>query len=123
MRKAFSPLAGQRGRQRGVLREGVYALNLTLFVVITEEAVYSGPVRDQHEQYRSWQEELKAIDGFSPIVIGSRQTHVLQNWEERTHRGAASEAGKAKPGGVELTEAERDNDSIGVVSIQDGPTI
>jgi uncharacterized membrane protein YqiK len=121
--ESFLSQGGQRGRQRGVLREGVYALNLTLFVVITEEAVYSGPVRDQHEQYRSWQEELQRVDGFSPIVIGSRQTHVLQDWEERTHRGAASEAGKAKPGGVELTEAEKDHDSIGVVSIQDGPTI
>jgi uncharacterized membrane protein YqiK len=120
---SFLSQGGQRGRQRGVLREGVYALNLTLSVVITEEAVYSGPVRDQHEQYRSWQEELKDVEGFSPIVIGSRQTHVLQDWEERTHRGAASEAGKAKPGGVELSEAEKDYDTIGVVSIQDGPTI
>lgn len=120
---SFLSQGGQRGRQRGVLREGVYALNLTLFVVITEEAVYSGPVRDQHEQYRTWQEELKNVEGFSPIVIGSRQTHVLQDWEERTHRGAASEAGKAKPGGVELSEAEKDYDTIGVVSIQDGPTI
>ena len=28
--------AGQRGRQRGVLREGVYAINLAVFTVITE---------------------------------------------------------------------------------------
>ncbi len=121
--EAFLSQGGQRGRQRGVLREGVYALNLTLFVVITEEAVYSGPVRDQHEQYRSWQEELKNVDGFSPIVIGSRTRGTQENWDEKSHRGAASEAGKAKPGGVELTEAERDYDTIGVVSIQDGPTI
>jgi uncharacterized membrane protein YqiK len=119
----FLAQGGQRGRQRGLLREGVYALNLTLFVVITEEAVYSGPVREPHEQYHSWQEELKEVDGFSPIVIGSHQTHVVQNWEDRTHRGAASEAGKAKPGGVELSDAEKDHDTIGVVSIQDGPTI
>src|SRR4051794_40210361 len=31
---------GQRGRQRMILREGVYAINLALFVVITEDAVY-----------------------------------------------------------------------------------
>ena len=30
-------LIGQRGRQRSILREGVYAINLALFVVITEE--------------------------------------------------------------------------------------
>jgi uncharacterized membrane protein YqiK len=121
--ESFLAQGGQRGRQRGLLREGVYALNLTLFVVITEEAVYSGPVREPHEQYHSWQEELKEVDGFSPIVIGSHQTHVVQNWEDRSHRGAASEAGKAKPGGVELSDAEKDHDTIGVVSIQDGPTI
>src|SRR4051812_31382294 len=31
---------GQRGRQRAILREGVYAINLALFVVITEDEVY-----------------------------------------------------------------------------------
>src|SRR4051812_8300723 len=31
---------GQRGRQRAILREGVYAINLALFVVICEDAVY-----------------------------------------------------------------------------------
>ena len=33
-------IAGQRGRQRAILREGVYAINLALFVVITEDLVY-----------------------------------------------------------------------------------
>src|SRR4029078_13441101 len=32
---------GQRGRQRAILREGVYAINPALFVVITEDNVYS----------------------------------------------------------------------------------
>src|SRR4051794_36601165 len=31
---------GQRGRQRMILREGVYAINLALFVVITEDWAY-----------------------------------------------------------------------------------
>src|SRR6266480_2961853 len=31
---------GQRVRQRAILREGVYAINLALFVVICEDAVY-----------------------------------------------------------------------------------
>ena len=42
----FLEAQGQRGRQRGILREGVYAINLGLFVVITEERVFSGPVRE-----------------------------------------------------------------------------
>ena len=43
------PAVGQRGRQRQILREGVYAINLGLFVVIAEDQVYrleaSGPSR------------------------------------------------------------------------------
>ena len=39
-RRQRRPSAGQRGRQRAILREGVYAINLALFVVITEDAVY-----------------------------------------------------------------------------------
>jgi uncharacterized membrane protein YqiK len=36
--EAFLQKAGQRGRQRAILREGVYAINTALFVVITEDA-------------------------------------------------------------------------------------
>src|SRR6266403_2489523 len=50
----FLEAHGQRGRQRGILREGVYAINLALFVVITEERVFSGPVRESADRYESW---------------------------------------------------------------------
>src|ERR1041384_750640 len=43
---AFLEAGGQRGRQRGILREGVHAINVALFVVITEERVFSGSIRD-----------------------------------------------------------------------------
>ena len=36
---------GQRGRQRAILREGVYAINLALFVVITENKVHVAAAR------------------------------------------------------------------------------
>src|SRR5579872_6765939 len=32
---------GQRGRQRAIIREGMYAINPALFAVITEDSVYS----------------------------------------------------------------------------------
>src|SRR5438477_3875980 len=35
--QAFFKNGGQRGRQRSILREGVYAINLALFYVITED--------------------------------------------------------------------------------------
>src|SRR5262245_13734010 len=64
---------GQRGRQLVILREGVYAINPALFVVITEDAAYSlRSLLTKHElaTVRSWQEDLAAIEGFAPVVIG-----------------------------------------------------
>src|SRR5208282_3296824 len=65
--------AGQRGRQRAILREGVYAINLALFVVITEDAVYRLSMQDARalEKLVSWQHELRRIDGFSPVLVGA----------------------------------------------------
>jgi uncharacterized membrane protein YqiK len=67
-------LPGQRGRQRGILREGVYAINLALFVVITEEQVFS---LRQHRKDREviaaneWQQELSRTGGFDPVIVGA----------------------------------------------------
>ena len=63
---------GQRGRQRVILREGVYAINLALFVVITEDVVYhlSLQGRGELEKLLSWQKELREVAGFDPVVIG-----------------------------------------------------
>src|SRR4029453_16930654 len=47
--RAFLEHEGQRGRQRAILREGVFAINLALFVVITEDKVFSGPGRDKDD--------------------------------------------------------------------------
>jgi uncharacterized membrane protein YqiK len=100
---AFLSGGGQRGRQRAFLREGVFALNLRLFVVIGEEGVFSGPGRDADaRKYTDWQHQLQAIGGFRPVVIG--------------HRGAraqADEAPGAESGGIA-------HDTIGVVTVHDG---
>ena len=66
-------LQGQRGRQRAILREGVYAINQALFIVITANKVYRLPTRE-HDELRAvtnWQTELGNINGFAPVVIGS----------------------------------------------------
>jgi uncharacterized membrane protein YqiK len=64
---------GQRGRQRAILREGVYAINLSLFIVITEDVVYRLNLGGQKEleTVMTWQKELREVDGFSPVVIGA----------------------------------------------------
>src|SRR6516165_2389569 len=50
---------GQRGRQRAILREGVYAINLSLFFIITEDQVYRLNIqgRQELEALVSWQNE------------------------------------------------------------------
>lgn len=70
---AETAMRGQRGRQRIILREGMYAINLALFVVITEDAVYH--LNFQGDQELStlvdWQRELGKIDGYKPVVVGA----------------------------------------------------
>lgn len=105
--RAFLANGGQRGRQRLILREGVYALNLALFVVIAEDHVYSGPIRDKEEtKYGQWQSQLWQIKGFDPVVVGFGGTN---NKLPAAHEDA------------HVTLMPSDN--IGVVSVQDGPSI
>jgi uncharacterized membrane protein YqiK len=95
---------GQRGRQRAILREGVYAINLALFVVITEERVYSLEVNNRQEAatVNRWREELAERGGFDPVVIGD-------------HVGPREV--------TEESEETRAGDSIGIVTVHDGPAL
>jgi uncharacterized membrane protein YqiK len=103
--KAFLAGGGQRGRQRAILREGVFAINVALFVVITEERVFTGPIREREGKYTDWQEELKAIRGFAPVVVG--------------YGGAtAPKAEEPVVGGADVTIAP--TDTIGIVTVHDG---
>ena len=100
---AFLNSGGQRGRQRAILREGVYAINLALFVVITDDKVFSGPIRDDAETvYLEWRKQLEIMSGFQPVIIGSAGETIIKN----------SELSGILP-----------TDTIGVISVQDGPTI
>lgn len=66
------PVVGQKGRQRAILREGVYAINLAFFSVITEDGVYA---LEHDASLKEWHAELVKQDGFSPVVIGSSGKH------------------------------------------------
>lgn len=97
-------LPGQRGRQRAVLREGVYAINLALFTVITESKVHVlEDLTDRSElaAINQWRDALLEIDGFSPIVVG-RKIHTI----DPTDSGLKA-----------------DVDSIGIVTVHDGPSL
>jgi uncharacterized membrane protein YqiK len=62
----FLANGGQRGRQRAILREGVYAINTSLFVILTETQIYS---MEENSTYQKWQSELAAVNGYRPVVI------------------------------------------------------
>jgi hypothetical protein len=97
------PVFGQRGRQRAILREGVYALNLAQFIVVTEETVYRLDMGGQRELKTvvGWQAELSEIDAFDPVVIG----------------GPVECRDPLQPEKVMVV------DSIGIVTVQDGPSL
>jgi uncharacterized membrane protein YqiK len=93
--------AGQRGRQRGVLREGVYAINPALFVVMTENAVHHLPhLLDEREAQAvaGWHKKLTDGGGFRPIVVGAS--------------AASTDPEKAAAA-----------DCIGIVTVHDGPSL
>jgi len=95
--------AGQRGRQRAILREGVYAINLALFIVVTENAVFQLNMAGKEELnlILGWQRELGDIEGFNPVVIGGQvETEDPLQPEAKTHI-----------------------DSIGIVTVHDGPSL
>ena len=130
---------GQRGRQRSILREGVYALNLALYVVITEDVVYRLSLQgtQELETLVNWQRELKRIGGFKPVVVGA-SVREMQAGEvaddadaeaaEAGERGARRRkkiVGAVIPPGQEPLDAEGQAtvDTIAIVTVHDGPSL
>jgi uncharacterized membrane protein YqiK len=94
---------GQRGRQRMILREGVYAINCALFVVVTQDYVYRLDMQGRQELATiiGWQKELNDIRAFDPVVIGEE----------------VQAEDPLIPGKMVAV------DSIGIVTIHDGPSL
>lgn len=70
----FLKNGGQRGPQRGILREGTYAINLAQFIVITPnyiKSISSNFKQDQNELV-SMQKTLADRNGFTPVIIMGR---------------------------------------------------
>jgi uncharacterized membrane protein YqiK len=98
--KAASGFGGQRGRQRAIIREGVYAINPTLFVVMTEDSVYRLRHLFDDSETKSvsdWHKTLRDINGFRPLVVGAAMASV--------------------------DDAQTKVDNIGIVTIHDGPSL
>lgn len=62
---------GQKGPQRGIIREGTYAFNLAQFAVITAGGVFYLPMGDATEEAAiySMLQYLQSVGGFAPVVI------------------------------------------------------
>ena len=102
-------IAGQKGRQRAILREGVYAINPALFTVISENAVFALKVvqtRAEQESLGRWLAELRAASGFGPVVVG---------------KGTAVAAIPDHDAAV--VAAETPADSLAIVTVHDGPSL
>ncbi|MHB9033626.1 MAG: SPFH domain-containing protein [Anaerolineae bacterium] len=68
--RAFLQNNGQRGPQRGILREGTYAINLAQFAVITQDGVNTLQLeREEAITFRRMAEIIDERGGFSPIII------------------------------------------------------
>ncbi len=110
--RAFLKAGGQRGRQRAILREGVYAINLALFVVVAEDRVYQGPVPEKNpEIYAGWQAQLRGIRGFLPVVVGTGTAL------------AAPPLPAAQAAAADASSSSLRDDDIAVVTVHDGPPI
>ena len=95
-------LPGQRGRQRAILREGVYAINLALFVVMTEETTFRLELdRGESQSLNQWHKELLLQRGFDPVVVGSHNVPATSSEDQE----------------------EKTGDNIAIVTIHDGPSI
>ena len=98
------PVLGQRGRQRAILREGVYAINVALFTVMTEDTVYrleAGGAKEL-KALVNWQNELSEVEGFNPVIIGG------------PGRGCRTRSIPTRRSLV---------DSMGIVTVHDGPSL
>ena len=71
--RKFLAHGGQKGRQRGILREGVYAINFALFNVITEDRVFT---LEWSKGLEEWQHQLRQLDGFRPLTISGNTDQI-----------------------------------------------
>ena len=62
---------GQKGPQRGIIREGTYAFNLAQFVIITDTVTYclKTGTKAEQETLKAMANLIHARKGFEPVII------------------------------------------------------
>ena len=100
----FVAAGGQKGPQRKVLREGVYAINIAQFIVLTRANTYAVALaKSDADTIEAMRAQIEARGGFHPVVIGEQSAQGLRVTD---------------PG---IKEARVVNDVIGIVTVHDGP--
>jgi uncharacterized membrane protein YqiK len=90
--RAFLAKGGQRGPQRFVLREGTHAINLSQFVVLSKDRVYSLPISTDAEEelmVRRMSETIAARGGFNAVIISEDKCGIVT-----VHDGPTLEQGE-----------------------------
>lgn len=72
--KGFLENGGQKGPQRGILREGTYAINLAQFIVITANEIKTifAASKSEYQQLQTMHETLLKRNAFTPVIIMGR---------------------------------------------------
>jgi len=72
--KGFLQNGGQKGPQRGIIREGTYAINLAQFIVITISDIKAINIsRQDRNELLTMQQTLEQRNGFTPVIIMGNQ--------------------------------------------------
>ncbi|HEY2294576.1 MAG TPA: SPFH domain-containing protein [Thermoanaerobaculia bacterium] len=74
---AFLRGGGQKGPQRMILREGTYAFNLALFVVLTRDHLYYLPLdRSEEAVFAKMGQLIGERDGYRPVVLRGAEDRI-----------------------------------------------
>lgn len=75
--RGFIQNGGQKGPQRTILREGVYALNVAQFVLLTSEGTHAISLDDSDKvAITKMHQEIESRGGFSPVVLRDKADQV-----------------------------------------------
>jgi len=74
--RAFIEGGGQRGPQRQILREGVYAINTAQFVILTSDGNHAVRLSGDEASLEEMRSRLMERRGFEPVVIRDQEDRI-----------------------------------------------
>lgn len=122
---AFLASGGQRGPQRLILREGTYAINTAQFVIFTINETHMIPIGNDQREILQMRKVVEQRDGFEPMVIMSGGATARSSGPSVpvTELDADGMVAVAPRASAASAGAPRAMDSIGVVTVHDGPPL